>query len=180
MIFNRPRRVMGWALRRFGIGEWLVHLIQSMYEDPKCKLFVGCNLSEVFSVKVGVHQGSWSTVHHSSGSPPQRVSWGCHWENLYIDGLVIISESLGWPQEYVIQWKTNIKGNVPRVKHGQNQGHNVWAGTRCPSVIWQRPLRRASERRWHRLYFLRRLFQLGSQEVQWYIRLCEARSQLQV
>ena len=58
--FHRlSRLVIWWALRRLGIDEWLVQLIQGMYENARSRVHVGCNLSEESSVKVGVHQGSW-------------------------------------------------------------------------------------------------------------------------
>ena len=57
--FDRvPRRIIWWALHKLGVDEWLVRLMQSMYENARSRVRVVCNLSGVFSVKVGVHQGS--------------------------------------------------------------------------------------------------------------------------
>ena len=57
--FNHvPRRAIWWALRTLGIEEWLVRLIQNMCENARYRVRVGCNLSEEFNVKVGVHQDS--------------------------------------------------------------------------------------------------------------------------
>ena len=53
-----PRRAIWWALCKLSTDEWLVRLIQSMYENARSRMHVGCNLSEEFSVKVGFHQGS--------------------------------------------------------------------------------------------------------------------------
>ena len=53
-----PRRAIWWALCKLSIDEWLVRLIQSMYENARSRMHVGCNLSEEFSVRVGFHQGS--------------------------------------------------------------------------------------------------------------------------
>ena len=33
--------------------------MQSMYENARSRGHIGCNLSEEFSVKVGIHQGSY-------------------------------------------------------------------------------------------------------------------------
>ena len=52
-----PKWGIWWALRKRGIKEWLVPLIWSMYENTRSRVWVCCNLSEEFSVKVGVHQG---------------------------------------------------------------------------------------------------------------------------
>ena len=57
--FDRvPRRVMEWAMRKKGLPEILVKAVMSLYEGAKTKVRVGSGLSEEFSVKVGVHQGS--------------------------------------------------------------------------------------------------------------------------
>ena len=52
-----PWHVIWWALHKLGIEEWLVLLIQSLYENARSRVCFGCNLSEVLSVKVGVLQG---------------------------------------------------------------------------------------------------------------------------
>ena len=57
--FDRvPRRVMKWAMRKKGLPEILVKVVMSLYEEAETKVRVGSSLSEEFSVKVGVHQGS--------------------------------------------------------------------------------------------------------------------------
>ena len=58
-VFDRvPRRVMEWAMRKKGSPEILVKAVMSLYEGAETKVRVGSGLSEEFSVKVGVHQGS--------------------------------------------------------------------------------------------------------------------------
>ena len=94
VMYHAPKRFIWWALRKLGIEEWLVRLIQSMYENARSRACVGCNLSEEFSVKVGVHQGSclssllFITVLEALYQELRTV---CHWENLYADDLVIIT-----------------------------------------------------------------------------------------
>ena len=54
--FDRvPRRGIWWALHKLGFYKCLVRLIQSMNENARSRVPVGCNLSEGFSVKMGVH-----------------------------------------------------------------------------------------------------------------------------
>ena len=45
-------------MRKLGIDEWLVRLVQSMYKDVRSRVRVGDGYSEEFGVGVGVHQGS--------------------------------------------------------------------------------------------------------------------------
>ena len=45
-------------MRKLGIDEWLVRLVQSMYKDVRSRVRVGDGYSEEFGVGVGIHQGS--------------------------------------------------------------------------------------------------------------------------
>ena len=64
--FDRvPRKVIWWALRKLGVEEWIVRLVQGMYANARSHVRVGDGYSEGFEVKVGVHQGSvLSPLHH--------------------------------------------------------------------------------------------------------------------
>ena len=57
--FDRvPRKVIWWALRKLGVEEWIVRLVQGMYANARSRVRVGEGFSKEFEVKVGVHQGS--------------------------------------------------------------------------------------------------------------------------
>ena len=57
--FDRvPRKVIWWALRKLGVDEWIVRLVQGMYSNARSRVRVGEGYSDEFEVKVGVHQGS--------------------------------------------------------------------------------------------------------------------------
>ena len=57
--FDRvPWKVIWWALRKLGVEEWIVRLVQGMYANARSRVCVGEGYSEEFEVKVGVHQGS--------------------------------------------------------------------------------------------------------------------------
>ena len=64
--FDRvPRKVIRWVLRKLGVllrklgvEEWIVRLVQGMYADAWSRVHVGKGYSEEFEVKVGVQQGS--------------------------------------------------------------------------------------------------------------------------
>ena len=53
-----PRKVIWWALRKLGVEEWVVRLVQGMYANARSRVRVGEGYSEEFEVKAGVHQGS--------------------------------------------------------------------------------------------------------------------------
>ena len=53
-----PRKVIWWALRKLGVEEWIVRLVQGMYANARSQVRVGEGFSKEFEVKVGVHQAS--------------------------------------------------------------------------------------------------------------------------
>ena len=61
--FDRvPRKVIWWALRKLGVEEWIVRLVQGMYANARSRVRDSEGYSEEFEMKVGVHQGS--VLHH--------------------------------------------------------------------------------------------------------------------
>ena len=97
-VFQLVPRKVWWSLRKLGVEEWVVKLVQGMYHNARSRVCVGNGQSEEFEVKVGVHQGSvlspllFIVVLEALS---QNFRAGVPWENLYVDDLVIISESLG-------------------------------------------------------------------------------------
>ena len=105
--FDRVLRdVIWWAMRKLGIDEWLVPLVQSMYKDVRSRVRVGDGYSEEFGVGVGVHQGSVLSpllfiIVLEAISREFRT--GCSWELLYADDLMI---SAGSKEELLVKVKT--------------------------------------------------------------------------
>ena len=63
--FDRvPREVVWWALRKVGVEEWLIKVIQSMYAGVTTAVRMQGEESKEVEVKVGVLQGSvFSPLH---------------------------------------------------------------------------------------------------------------------
>ena len=96
--FSRvPRKVIWWALRKLGVEEWIVRLVQEMYANARSRVHIGEGNSEEFEVKVGVHQGSvlspllFIIVLEALS---RKFRSGVPWEDPYADDLVIIAEPL--------------------------------------------------------------------------------------
>ena len=53
-----PGEVMGWAMRRLGVEEWLVSAVVSMCTGAETVVRAVCGGSKGFEVRVGVHRGS--------------------------------------------------------------------------------------------------------------------------
>ena len=86
-----------WALRKLGVEEWIVRLVQRMYAKARSRVHVGEGYSEEFEVKVGAHQGSvlspllFIIVLEALS---REFRSGVPWEDLYVDDLFIIAELL--------------------------------------------------------------------------------------
>ena len=117
--FDRvPREVLWWAMRKVGVEEWMVRVIQHMYQNACSKVRVGNTYSDAFSVKVGVHQGSVLSpllfiIVLEALSREFRI--GCPWEMLYADDLVIVSDSVQGLSERITSWKKHLENKGLRV-----------------------------------------------------------------
>ena len=96
--FDRvPRKVIWWALRKLGVEEWIVRLVQGIYANARSHVRVCEGYSEEFEVKVGFHQSSvfspllFIIVLEALS---RECRSGVPWEDLCADDLVIIAESL--------------------------------------------------------------------------------------
>ena len=118
------RRVIWWALHKLNAEEYLVQLIQSIYENARSRVRAGCNLSNKFSVKVSVHQGSclsplWFIMVLKAHSKEFHI--GCPWENRHADDLLTTTEALEELQEKLIIKKTNMEGKGLLVTMGKTK-----------------------------------------------------------
>ena len=117
--FDRvPREVIWWSLRKLGVEEWLVKLVQAMYSNARSQVRVGDEYSEMFDVKVGVHQGSVLSpllfiIVLEALSRSFRSS--CLYELLYADDLAIIASSKEELLERLKQWKDGMEAKGLRV-----------------------------------------------------------------
>ena len=121
--FDRvPREVIWWSMRKLGVDEWLIRLVQSMYANVRSRVRVGDEYSEEFNVGVGVHQGSVLSpllfiIVLEALSREFRT--GCPWELLYADDLVIIAESIEELVEKIEVWKKGMEEKGLRVNMGK-------------------------------------------------------------
>ena len=108
-------------MRKLGIDEWLVRLVQSMYKDVRSRVRVGDGYSEEFGVGVGVHQGSVLSLLLFIivlEALSREFRTGCPWELLYADDLMISAESMEELLVKVQTWKTEMEKKGLRVNMG--------------------------------------------------------------
>ena len=134
-----------------------------MYANARSRVHVGEGYSEEFEVKVGVHQGLvLSPLLFIIGleALSREFRSGVPWDDLFVDDLVIIAESL---EECV---RSNGKERTEN-KWRKDEDHDLRYGPGPPAE-----LRRVSIRRlWHWSGLQQHLLQwpqaLGAQEMQW-------------
>ena len=123
--FDRvPWKVIWWALRKLGVEEWIVRLVQGMYAIARSRIHVGEGYSEEFEVKFGVHQGSvlspllFIIVLEALS---REFCSGVPWEDFYADELVIIAESLKECVRRLLTWKEAMEKKGLRVNAGKTK-----------------------------------------------------------
>ena len=117
--FDRvPHLILWWAMRKLGIDEWIIQLVQAMYCEVKSKVRVDNCFSDSFNVNVGVHQGSvlspllFIIVLEALS---QEFRTGCPWELLYADDLVISAETIEELTQKLEVWRVNLENKGLRV-----------------------------------------------------------------
>ena len=107
-----PRKELRWAFRVLGVPEWLITVVQAMYEGARSRARVNTSFSEEFEVRVGVHQGSVLSpllfiIVLEAPSCEFRV--GCLWEMLHADDLVILGETFEGLMTKTTVWKNGLE-----------------------------------------------------------------------
>jgi hypothetical protein len=123
--FDRvPREVVWWALRLVGVEEWIVNVIQAMYEGATTAVKMNNGESDEFEVKVGVHQGSvlspllFITVLEALS---REFREGVPWELFYADDLVLMAETEELLLGKVEIWKQKVEAKGLRVNIGKTK-----------------------------------------------------------
>ena len=97
------RKVLLWAMRKVGVEEWIVHLVQAIYNNACSRVIVCSEYSEEFEVDVGVLS--------------RDFRMGVPWEMFFADDLVIIAISLEECVERVKAWKEGLESKGSSYKH---------------------------------------------------------------
>src|SRR5437870_8024431 len=111
--FDRvPREVLWWALREVEVEEWLINVIQSLYEEATTSVKLRSGESQPFEVKIGVHQGSvlspllFIIVFEALS---RRFREGLPYEVLYADDLVLMADSMEELMVKLGKWKVSLE-----------------------------------------------------------------------
>ena len=91
-----PKDVVWWALRKLGLEEWLVKIVQSMHMNAQSHVRVNGTFSADFLVQFGLHQGSvlsFLLFIIVLEALSREIRPGCPKELLCADDLALVSET---------------------------------------------------------------------------------------
>ena len=119
-----PRNAITWALRRKGVPERLVRLVQALYHNSTSCVKVSGTMSAPFPIQVGVHQGSalspilFITI---LDAVTETCRSGAPWELLYADDLVLSAETMDEVVGMFDDWRVameskGLKVNIDKTK----------------------------------------------------------------
>ncbi|XP_057298413.1 uncharacterized protein LOC130629284 [Hydractinia symbiolongicarpus] len=129
-------------MRKLGVDEWLVTMVQSMYSNARSRVRINDSLSDEFSVNVGVHQGSvlspllFILVLEALS---MEFRTGCPWELLYADDLVLIAESMEELVEKFEKWKKGLEEKGLKVNTAKSKVMISSIAAKCDLVVGKWP-----------------------------------------
>jgi len=120
--------VIGWAMHKLGVEEWLVSEAMSMYTGTKTVVRTVHGKSNGFEVKVGMQQGSALSpllfvIVMVALSSEFKVA--LPWELLYTDDLIVIAETEDDLIKRLNEWKDFVENRGMRVNMNKPYGHDA-------------------------------------------------------
>ena len=106
------------GFEKVGIPEWIVSVVQIMYQNARSHVRINKSYSDVFNVQISVHQGSvlnpllFIIVLEALS---REFQTDCPWELLYADDLVIISDTMDELLYNLDFWKKHLEAKDLRV-----------------------------------------------------------------
>ena len=123
--FDRvQRKVLEWAMRKKQIPEVLGRSVMRLYEGTKTWVRVDSELSEVFEVKVEMHQGSVLSPFLFAvvvDVVTEFAREGALSEWLYADDLVLMSETIEGLRNKFLKWKEAFESMGLKVNLGKSK-----------------------------------------------------------
>ena len=119
-----PRELVYWCLRKRGVPEAMVRLVQTTYKDVKTRVRTAVGTTESFGIEVGLHQGSalspflFVLVLDTISSSFRR---SVPWEVLFADDLVVAAETEEQLQEIWLKWQKGLARHGLKVNTGKTE-----------------------------------------------------------
>ena len=115
-----PREEVWYCMRKSGLAEKYVRIVQDMYDDS----ITAVEVTEVFEVKVGLHQGSalspclFAMV---MDRMTDEIREEAHWTMMFADDIVICSESKEQVEEKLESWRYALERRGMKVNRRKTE-----------------------------------------------------------
>ncbi|KAK3566561.1 hypothetical protein QTP86_000973, partial [Hemibagrus guttatus] len=124
-IYDRvPREELWYCMRKSGVAEKYVRVVQDMYERSRTVVRCAVGQTEEFKVEVGLHQGSalspflFAIVMDQLSEEVRQES---PWTMMFADDIVICSESREQVEENLERWKFALERRGMKVSHSKTE-----------------------------------------------------------
>ncbi|KAK3532178.1 hypothetical protein QTP86_009192 [Hemibagrus guttatus] len=119
-----PREELWYCMRKSGIAEKYVRVVQDMYERSRTVVRCAVGQTEEFKVEVGLHQGSalspflFAIVMDQLSEEVRQES---PWTIMFADDIVICSESREQVEENPERWRFALERRGMKVSHSKTE-----------------------------------------------------------
>ncbi|KAK3545313.1 hypothetical protein QTP70_003667 [Hemibagrus guttatus] len=119
-----PREELWYGMRKSGVAEKYVRVVQDMYERCRTVLWCAVGQTEEFEVEVGLHQGSalspfWFAMVMDQLS--EEVRQESPWTMIFADDIVICSESREQVEENLERWRFALERRGMKVSRSKTE-----------------------------------------------------------
>ncbi|KAK3574867.1 hypothetical protein QTP86_018328 [Hemibagrus guttatus] len=107
-----PREELWYCMRKSGVAEKYVRVVQDMYERSRTVVKCAVGQTEEFKVEVGLHQGSALSPFLFAivmGQLSEEVRQESPWTMMFVDDIVICSESREQVEENLEKWRIALE-----------------------------------------------------------------------
>ncbi|KAK3567099.1 hypothetical protein QTP86_009796 [Hemibagrus guttatus] len=119
-----PREELWYCMRKSGVAEKYVRLMQDMYERSRTVVRCAVGQTEEFKVDVGLHQGSALSPFLFAiviDQLSEEVREESPWTMMYADDIVICSESREQVEENLERWRFALERRGMKVSHSKTE-----------------------------------------------------------
>ncbi|KAK3536000.1 hypothetical protein QTP70_023736, partial [Hemibagrus guttatus] len=119
-----PREELWYCMRKSGVAEKYVRVVQDMYERSRTVVRCAVGLTEEFNVEVGLHQGSalspflFAIVMDQLSEEVRQES---PWTMMFADDIVICSESREQVEENLERWRFALERRGMKVSRSKTE-----------------------------------------------------------
>ncbi|KAK3564203.1 hypothetical protein QTP86_011180 [Hemibagrus guttatus] len=124
-VYDRvPREEMWYCMRKSGVAEKYVRVVQDMYERSRTVVRCAVGQTEEFNVEVGLHQGSalspflFAIVMDQLSEEVRQES---PWTMMFADDIVICSESREQVEENLERWRFALERRGMKVSRSKTE-----------------------------------------------------------